>query len=198
MQMHQQAMNLILFKKSNDAPCSVRRTPKSTPAFLPGESPRTEDPDGLQSIESYRVRHDWTNCRKSNDAPSSSTLSLVCPVDQQALYETPAELDPQTCGRWSVKHLYPTLGSLNSEIQQDSVSKKEENVCFWSSQGWAKFPWHCDQARSLQLTPNRGRVQWSSPASSPLWKMLSYLFSASSRYYLVTKSWPALCWPHRL
>ena len=30
---------------------------KPTPVFLPGESPWTEDPDGLQSIESQRVTH---------------------------------------------------------------------------------------------------------------------------------------------
>ena len=29
-----------------------------TPVFLPGESPRTEEPDGLQSIGSQRVGHD--------------------------------------------------------------------------------------------------------------------------------------------
>ena len=32
---------------------------QSTPVFLPGESPWTEEPGGLQSIGSHRVRHDW-------------------------------------------------------------------------------------------------------------------------------------------
>ena len=32
-----------------------RRQP--TPVFLPGESPWTEEPGGLQSMESQRVRH---------------------------------------------------------------------------------------------------------------------------------------------
>ena len=31
-----------------------------TPVFLPGESPWTEEPGGLQSTASQRVRHDWT------------------------------------------------------------------------------------------------------------------------------------------
>ena len=31
-----------------------------TPVFLPGESPWTEEPGGLQSIESQRVGHDWS------------------------------------------------------------------------------------------------------------------------------------------
>ena len=120
------------------------------------------------------------------------------PVDQQTLYKTPAELDLQTHGRWRVKHPYPTLGSLISETQQDSVPEKIENVCCRSSQGWVERPWHCDQARSLWVTPNRDGVQWSLPSSSPLWTMLSYLFSMNSRCCLVTKSWPALCWPNRL
>ena len=29
------------------------------PVFLPGESPGTEDPGGLQSMGLQRVRHDW-------------------------------------------------------------------------------------------------------------------------------------------
>ena len=34
-----------------------RRTQQPTPVFLPGESPWTEEPGGLQSMESQRVRH---------------------------------------------------------------------------------------------------------------------------------------------
>ena len=33
---------------------------QTTPVFLPGESPGTEEPGGLQSMGSQRVRHDWT------------------------------------------------------------------------------------------------------------------------------------------
>ena len=41
---------------SGKAPC--RRAEQSTPVFLPGESPRTEKPGGLQSMGSQRVGHD--------------------------------------------------------------------------------------------------------------------------------------------
>ena len=34
-----------------------RRARQYTPVFLPGESPWTEEPGGLQSMESQRVRH---------------------------------------------------------------------------------------------------------------------------------------------
>ena len=36
-----------------------RRTWQPTPVFLPGESPRTEEPGGLQSMGSQRVGHNW-------------------------------------------------------------------------------------------------------------------------------------------
>ena len=35
-----------------------RRPWEPTSVFLPGESPWTEEPDGLQSMGSQRVRHD--------------------------------------------------------------------------------------------------------------------------------------------
>ena len=36
-----------------------RREWQPTLVFLPGESPWTEEPGGLQAMGSYRVRHDW-------------------------------------------------------------------------------------------------------------------------------------------
>ena len=45
-----------------------RRAWQPTPVFLSGESPWTEEPGGLQSMGSQRVRHDWT-------AKQSSTVS---------------------------------------------------------------------------------------------------------------------------
>ena len=36
-----------------------RRAWQTTPVFLPGESPCTEKPGGLQSMVLQRVRHDW-------------------------------------------------------------------------------------------------------------------------------------------
>ena len=35
-----------------------RRAWQPSPVFLPGESPRTEEPGGLQSVGSQRVEHD--------------------------------------------------------------------------------------------------------------------------------------------
>ena len=36
-----------------------RRVWQATPVFLPGESPRSEEPGRLQSMGLQRVRHDW-------------------------------------------------------------------------------------------------------------------------------------------
>ena len=44
-------------------PC--RRAWQPTPAFLPGESPWTEGPGGLQSIASQRIRPDWVTKHSS-------------------------------------------------------------------------------------------------------------------------------------
>ena len=38
-----------------------RRAGQPTPVFLPAESLRTEEPGGLQSIRSQRVRHDCSD-----------------------------------------------------------------------------------------------------------------------------------------
>ena len=38
-----------------------RRARQPTPVFLPGESPWTEEPGGLQSMELQKVGHNWAN-----------------------------------------------------------------------------------------------------------------------------------------
>ena len=38
-----------------------RRSRQSTPLFLPGESPWTEEPGGQQSIGSQRIGHNWSD-----------------------------------------------------------------------------------------------------------------------------------------
>ena len=46
-------------------------------AFLPGESPWTEEAGGLESMGSQRVRHDWVTKHKH------STYPYVCIKDKQ-------------------------------------------------------------------------------------------------------------------
>ena len=56
-----------------------RRDRLPTPVFLPGESPWTEEPGGLQSMGSQRVRHDWATKHStagSVQSPSPHTPSF--------------------------------------------------------------------------------------------------------------------------
>ena len=50
-----------LKRLSSSSSSSIRsmRAWQPTPVFLPGESPRTEEPGGLQSVGSQRVGHNW-------------------------------------------------------------------------------------------------------------------------------------------
>ena len=43
-----------------------RRDRLTTPIILPGESPWTEEPGGLQSMGLQRVRHDWATKRSTS------------------------------------------------------------------------------------------------------------------------------------
>ena len=56
-----------------------RRKRQHTPEFLPGESPRTEEPGGLQSMGSQRVWHDWSDlaCMRDSSCSSSSNSDVT-------------------------------------------------------------------------------------------------------------------------
>ena len=55
-----------------------RRAWQPTPTFLPGESPWTEEPGGLQSMGSQRVGHNWAT-KHSTAQPSPSPGDLPYP-----------------------------------------------------------------------------------------------------------------------
>ena len=55
-----------------------RRTWQPTPAFLPRESPWTEEPSRLQSVEPQRVRHDWATLSFMELLIANSTCK--CPL----------------------------------------------------------------------------------------------------------------------
>ena len=56
-----------------------RRKWQPTPVFLPGESQWTEEPGGLQSIGSHRVRHDYSNlaCTQEHNFSSPPAQTLI-------------------------------------------------------------------------------------------------------------------------
>ena len=56
-----------------------RRKWQPTPVFLPGESPWTKDPGGLQSVGSQRVRHDWNDWTHIHACMWPTALSRLFP-----------------------------------------------------------------------------------------------------------------------
>ena len=58
-----------------------RRAGQPTPVFLPGESPWTEEPGRLQSMESQRVTHDGSTKHKKH---STVQVGLRCPGSDSA------------------------------------------------------------------------------------------------------------------
>ena len=56
-----------------------RRAWQSTPVFLPGESPWTEKPGGLQSMGPQRVGHDWATKYSLLNCPNLVTVNGIQP-----------------------------------------------------------------------------------------------------------------------
>ena len=77
-----------------------RRAWQSTPLFLPGECPWTEEPGVLQSLGLQRVRHDWTTKRTyphinlQKDTIETSFLWVINGKRQNFL--------PSPCLRWTM------------------------------------------------------------------------------------------------
>ena len=61
-----------------------RRKWQPPPVFLPGESPWTEEPGGLQSVGSQRVGHNWSD---SASTPNCALVTLCLPT---LLYFSPS------------------------------------------------------------------------------------------------------------
>ena len=51
---------------------------QSTPVFLPGEFPWTEEPGGLQSMESQRVGHDGTTKHRTAQGLITKDTFILC------------------------------------------------------------------------------------------------------------------------
>ena len=78
-----------MWKTCNIGQIPWRRAWQPIPVFLPGESPRTEEPGRLQFMGSQKVRHNWmtkhsTDLRKIS---LSNNGSLPCAVPLYQLYK---------------------------------------------------------------------------------------------------------------
>ena len=97
-----------------------------TPVFLPGESPRTEDLGGLQSIGSQRVRHYWSNlsCRYT-----SLQLQEVAVWILSLFYSWGNRWDPE---------------KLTNLLRITELSGESRWMCIWCLAHNAD-PWHTQQ-----------------------------------------------------
>ena len=73
-----------------------RRAWQTTPVFLPGESPRTEEPGGLQPMGSQRVGHDWATDTALSYNPCSESLMPMWVCKRDAMQEGEGERGPRT------------------------------------------------------------------------------------------------------
>ena len=85
-----------------------RRKWQPTPIFLPWQIPWTEEPRGLQSMESQRVRHDWITKEQPGGShmPESSEATTIEPVlktlavptaePMHCNYGNPSTLEPRS------------------------------------------------------------------------------------------------------
>ena len=69
-----------------------RRKWQPTPVFLPGESPWTEEPGGLQSMGPQRVGHDWA-CDQSQKW--RRTLRFLPPLEMRPSSIAPNPVEPR-------------------------------------------------------------------------------------------------------
>ena len=65
-----------------------RRQWQPTPVFLPGESHGQRKPNGLQSVGSQRVRHDWATECACASIPTKNDLMETVSVRKAVLYGT--------------------------------------------------------------------------------------------------------------
>ena len=81
-----------------------RRAWQPTPGFLPGESPWTEEPGGLQSMGSRSVRHDLATKQQPADERGDSVLCSPLSAVQTSHFLSSSE-------EWR-RHRYPTSAPL--------------------------------------------------------------------------------------
>ena len=93
-----------------------RRAWQPIPVFLPGESPWTEEPGGLQSMGWQRVEHDWATKHSTHRVHTPQTLAYLLPPRQQMTWSLwllrkrrPPGRDPQPTAYGSAHWLPPRL-----------------------------------------------------------------------------------------
>ena len=87
-----------------------RRAWQPTPVFLPGESPWTEEPGGLQSMGLQRVKHDWRPSTASHDSLAPKRVDLGAKLGSILALLRGLTLSKQTCPWWKLSFLTSETG----------------------------------------------------------------------------------------
>ena len=97
-------------------------------SILPGESPRTEEPGGLQSMESQRFRHNWANFRYNRAIFTHTYFSkLRKKIEKEKRNLTP---DGDASAWCKLPHGNNTAFS-HKNIFQDSIDFYKINIPFF-------------------------------------------------------------------
>ena len=98
-----------------------------TSVSLPGESPWTEEPGGLQSTGSHRVRHDWSSL-----ARHSSPHLAKCPAwkDLPNLILLSVPADPSDSVSWTAGDLCVDSGKLVGFLW--NLTQRWEGIHCWN------------------------------------------------------------------
>ena len=110
----------------------LRRAWQPIPVFLPGESPRTEEPGRLQSMGSQNVRHDWVTKHSTLEWKSQGRWHAWSPVIPLCIsWSMQGPLEPiMHPFSFSVSEpLSYVLGVSPKEITQSSQKITDASIC---------------------------------------------------------------------
>ena len=154
-----------------------RRVWQSTPIFLSGESPWTEEPGRLQSIMSQRVRHDWAcmdTCEAYTDIQKKATLDYFTWTITHAFSSDPENmvfsLPLSMFVEWVNKHV-GTLTPVLRPHHSVGIPALSTPMCFF------QCPFLCKQCSFLwSVKPHLCFKAQFNSVSQNLFLLLSWLF----------------------
>ena len=118
-----------------------------TPVFLPGESPWTEEPGGLEFIGSQRVGHDWVTKHSTQSSHYPSAGTKTGPAGNSIEYLSIQRAFPTLTGslKWLLvlvscgnNSIYSSLAAvllpaLGRSTQLTQFNTQEWGIPWWSS-----------------------------------------------------------------
>ena len=172
-----------------------RRAWQPTPVFLPGESPRTVEPGGLQFVGLQRVGHDWAI---KHIGRSEEKQCWRFPVDFFVSPSPERLFPPHLPSWWGMIHMHSSSAHQEWHVEccvSASVPSRQEahssNACHNCHGDTKSVP----QRASSNEKPNQRDHPWPRPRQSHLpilWSNLGRRKAARSTWR--SESCAVLCW----